>query len=77
MFGSSGISYCVVPVSFLVMAGMVNALSGEKTSEYGQHVIEWSLLVCVTLLLWAEVHADRLIRDQLNFLFSSQPLLGG
>ena len=41
------------------MAGMVNALSGQETSEYGQRVIEWSLLVCKPIAL-RDVHADHL-----------------
>lgn len=35
---------CCVPLSFLVLAGMTSALSGSKVSEYGQRVIDWSLL---------------------------------
>jgi hypothetical protein len=41
------------------MAGMANALSGQKTSEYGQGVIEWSLLVCIPVAL-GDIHADHL-----------------
>ncbi|PVH89609.1 hypothetical protein DL98DRAFT_647344 [Cadophora sp. DSE1049] len=35
---------CCVPLSFLVLAGMTSALSGQQVSERGHRIIQWSLL---------------------------------
>lgn len=35
---------CLVPVSFLVLAGLVGQLEGKPVDEYGTHIQRWSLL---------------------------------
>lgn len=39
-----GYHMALCALSFLILAGVTSALSGQKVSHYGQNVVEWSLL---------------------------------